>query len=137
MPPTLPIGKLVGRDRLVERLSRVVEQVAGGRSAVGLVAGEAGIGKTALLAVAATIATESGVQVAWGTCLDGAGAPGYWPWTQAMDRLVRERGVDHVRRAAGEDATLLASIVPSWAPSVPERPPSGTGCWRWTRPLGC
>ena len=113
MPPTLPIGKLVGRDRPIERLSRAVEQVAGGQSVVVLVAGEAGIGKTALLGVAAANATERGVQVVWGTCLDGAGAPGYWPWTQALDHLVRERGPDAVREAVGEDAALLASIVPS------------------------
>ena len=113
MPRTLPIGKLVGRDRPIERLSRAIEQVAGGQSAVVLVAGEAGIGKTALLGAAAANATERGVQVAWGTCLAGAGAPGYWPWTQALDHLVRERGPDRVREAVGEDAALLASIVPT------------------------
>ena len=113
VPPTLPFGRLVGRERPIERLDRAVQRVAGGEAAVLLLAGEAGIGKSTLLGVAAERATSHGVQVAWGNCLDGAGTPGYWPWTQALEHLVREREPDDVREAIGEDAALLASMVPS------------------------
>ena len=113
MPPSAPTGRLVGRDRLVERMNRAIEHVRGGRPTAVLVSGEAGIGKSTLLRVAAQLATERDVQVVWGTCVDGAAAPGYWPWTQALDRLVRERGLEAVRDVVGADTALLASIVPA------------------------
>lgn len=113
MPPSAPTGGLVGRDRLLERMSRAIDRVRDGRPVAVLVAGEAGIGKSTLVKATAQIAADEGVHVVWGTCLEGASAPGYWPWTQALDRLVRERGPDRVRDAVGADAALLASIVPA------------------------
>lgn len=107
------VEDLVGRDLLLEALGKLVDRVGGGERVSALVAGEAGIGKTSLLRAAASLAAERGVRTAWGTCLDIDGAPGYWPWTQALDGFVRAGGVDAVRATAGEDAALIASIVPS------------------------
>ena len=77
------------------------------------VAGEAGIGKTSLIRAAVSGAASRGARVGWGTCIDVDGAPGYWPWTQALDGLVRDVGVDLARVEAAEDAAVLASIVPT------------------------
>jgi tetratricopeptide (TPR) repeat protein len=85
---------------------------------VAFVSGEAGIGKTSLIRAAVSDAAREGAQVAWGTCIDVEGAPGYWPWAQALDGLVREIGLDLARANAGDDVAVLASIVPSFgAPS--------------------
>ena len=113
MSPTGSADDLIGRDRLIDRLGAAVGRVGEGRTATTFISGEAGIGKSVLLGAAAGMAIERGVQVAWGACLDGRGAPGFWPWTQALDQLVRERGQESVRRTIGDDAPLIASIVPS------------------------
>jgi hypothetical protein len=116
---TSPTDDLVGRDRLLDRLYGLVERVLDGRRVTALVAGEAGIGKTSLLREVAASAVERGARTAWGTCVDVDARPGYWPWTQALDGLVRAVGADRVRAAVGEDAALLASIVPSFASASP------------------
>lgn len=100
---------LVGRDRLLERLGGLIGQVVAGEGVTVLVAGQAGIGKTSLLQAALAPAAVAGVQIGWGTCLDVEGAPGYWPWTQALDRLARGAVA-----AAGDDIGVLGSLLPSF-----------------------
>ncbi len=109
--PTAP--QLVGRRAQLARLSALLGQLRAGEPVTVLMAGEAGIGKTTLLRAAVSEAAGYGALVAWGTCLDVEGAPGYWPWAQALDGMVREVGVELALRRAGDDATLLASIIPS------------------------
>ena len=125
VPPPLPEQDLVGRDRLLGRLHGLVERVLQGERVTVLVAGQAGIGKSSLLRAAAASAAEGGALTAWGIGLDADGAPGYWPWTQALDSVVRTVGADRARAAAGEDAGLLAAIVPSFGPA-----PGGDGAER-------
>ncbi len=106
-----PMDGLVGRDQLLSGLGAVVGRaLAGGRASV-LVAGQAGIGKTSLVRAAAAAAIGQGAHVAWGTCIEGSAAPGYWPWTQVLDRLVRSIGPDRACQLAGDDAPLLATIA--------------------------
>jgi tetratricopeptide (TPR) repeat protein len=64
-----------------------VDQVVAGRGQILLLAGEAGIGKTTMLAAASDYAESRGVRVAWGWGWPGEGAPGYWPWVQVMRML--------------------------------------------------
>ncbi|MBM2617058.1 AAA family ATPase [Actinoplanes sp. LDG1-06] len=66
------------------------------RAGLVLVAGEAGIGKTALLGRFAAECAPAPVR--WGTCWDDEQAPAWWPWTQAL----RDAGpplFDHVAPA--------------------------------------
>ncbi|WP_100500709.1 ATP-binding protein [Geodermatophilus chilensis] len=113
-----PLEELVGRDRMLARLRKMVGRVVDGHRSTVLVAGEAGIGKTSLLHAAVAIASSGGARTAWGTCIDVDGAPGYWPWTQALDGLVRALGVDRAIQDAAEDVPLLAAFIPSF----PEAP---------------
>jgi DNA-binding SARP family transcriptional activator len=78
---------LVGRGPELARLRSVAEQVAAGRSAVVVLEGEAGIGKTRLAEAAAEAGRGAGWIVAWSRCADDAGAPALWPWTQALEQL--------------------------------------------------
>lgn len=104
---------LVGRGRLLSTLSTLVDRVVAGQRVTALVAGQAGIGKTSLLRAVASLAERRGARTAWGTCLDVDGAPGYWPWTQALEGLVRATGDASGPRMFGDDAALVATIVPS------------------------
>jgi tetratricopeptide (TPR) repeat protein len=80
-------GHLVGRDDTLERLRSALDDAVGGRGRVVLVAGEPGIGKTALLGALADEATDRSVRVAWGQCWDDSMAPAFWPWTQVLREL--------------------------------------------------
>jgi DNA-binding SARP family transcriptional activator len=93
-PVTVPApdaGSLVGRRPELAHLTTVVEQVAGGRPALVVLEGEAGIGKTRLAEVAAEAGRAAGWSVAWSRCADDAGAPALWPWTQILESLGQEQ----------------------------------------------
>ena len=78
---------LVGRDEPLGRLRAALDSALGGRGGVVLVAGEPGIGKTALLGALADDAADRSVLVAWGQCWDDSMAPPFWPWTQVLREL--------------------------------------------------
>lgn len=115
--PAAGSPQLVGRDGLLARLARVIDGAAAGAAATVVVSGRAGIGKTSLVRAAATEAESGGAYVGWGTCVDIEGAPGYWPWSQALAALITAVGAGHAIELAGDDAALLAAITP----------PMGTG----------
>jgi hypothetical protein len=46
-------------------------------------------GKTALAAQAVAYAKAQGAVAVWGTCWEGDGAPGFWPWIQVVRGLAR------------------------------------------------
>ena len=80
-----------------------------GRGSLALITGDAGIGKTALVARFAAQAAASGVEVAWGRCAEAEGVPAFWPWTQVLRATGGlADGEDHIgpqpRSAGGEAA---------------------------------
>jgi hypothetical protein len=81
---------LVGRRLAVGALRSAVDAAVGGAGGVVLLAGEAGMGKTALAAEAVAYAKARGAAAVWGTCWEGGGAPGYWPWIQVVRALAAE-----------------------------------------------
>src|SRR6266487_1436248 len=105
----------VGRDREVAELAAGLEDAAGGRGRLFLVAGEPGIGKTWLAEHLAGLAVERGVGVLWGRCWEGGGAPPFWPWTQIIGRLAD--GCDDETLAAylGAGAGAIAQLIPGLA----------------------
>ena len=88
----MPADVLVGRRLTVDALRSAVDAAMAGAGGVVLLAGEAGMGKTALAAEAAAYAKARGAAAVWGTCWEGEGAPGYWPWIQVVRALAREGG---------------------------------------------
>ncbi len=83
---------LVGRRLAIGALSSAVDAAVTGAGGVVLLAGEAGIGKTALAAEAAAYAKARGAETVWGTCWEGDGAPGFWPWIQVVRALAPPGG---------------------------------------------
>jgi DNA-binding CsgD family transcriptional regulator len=61
-----PAGVLVGRDNELTLLTGLLRELARGRGSSVLIEGEPGIGKSALVRVAAEQAPEAGCQVFWG-----------------------------------------------------------------------
>ena len=116
---------LVGRDTPLARVREVIGRAAAGERSLALVSGPAGIGKSSLVRAAVGEVDVLG----WGTCVEAVAAPGYWPWSRALDAVAAAVGADggdrrcRRRRAApGADRPL---------PSVRQRrrrAPSATGC---------
>jgi DNA-binding SARP family transcriptional activator len=79
---------LVGRVAELVVLRAVVDSALAGRTAIGIVEGEPGVGKTRLLEEAAAVAGRHGALVVWGACLEGDGVPAMWPWEQALGAIV-------------------------------------------------
>ncbi|KAB2345216.1 ATP-binding protein [Actinomadura rudentiformis] len=111
-------GGMVGRGAELARLTALVEGVGDGRGGMLAVMGEAGIGKSRLLAEAARLAREAGLLVLTGRAVVGGGA--YRPLAEALVGHVSadcRKGGDELRpyRAA------LGRVFPEWAG---EEPPS-------------
>lgn len=115
-----PAPWLVGRDDAFARVTGGLGAARVGNGGMLLVSGAAGMGKTALLRAA--LEPVSDATLAWGTCLEGGGAPGFWPWTQAFSGLVRQVGVERSRAVAGDDLGWVATLVPALDRPVGERP---------------
>ncbi|MET7334241.1 AAA family ATPase [Nonomuraea sp. NPDC005650] len=81
------MAMLIGRERPAAVLRAEVERALVSHGALVLVTGEAGIGKSALVAGAAEEAVRGGARLLGGACWEGEGAPGYWPWVQVLRRL--------------------------------------------------
>ncbi|MGW4964581.1 AAA family ATPase [Nonomuraea sp. NPDC004186] len=91
--PTLgepPTGGLVGRVEELAVLRQAVESARAGGTALVLVEGEPGVGKTRLLEEIGAEAGRRGALVVWGRCLEGDGAPSMWLWVQAVGAVLEE-----------------------------------------------
>ncbi|MEP6469923.1 MAG: AAA family ATPase [Chloroflexota bacterium] len=102
----------VGRERELAELLQGLDDAAGGRGRLFLLAGEPGIGKSRLADELASRARDAGHAVLWGRGWEDAGAPPYWPWVQALRSHVRSSDPDEVRRQMGFGAADLAQMLP-------------------------
>lgn len=107
---------LVGRQAELAALTGLLERSAGGRPGAALLIGEAGIGKSRLIAEAAERAEATGMTVLAATCSADTGAPPLWPWTRILAQLADARPDPDDDGAPGFDPvrTLAAGLaVPS------------------------
>ncbi|MFI6621832.1 BTAD domain-containing putative transcriptional regulator [Streptomyces sp. NPDC050528] len=115
------VGGLVGRTNELAVLRRTMEPAFTGGTAVGIVQGEPGVGKTHLLEEAAAEAGRRGALVVRARCLNGEGTPPMWPWAQAIGTVVgglpsvaREKWLqdDLGRLVEARCDDLVASVLP-------------------------
>ncbi len=114
----------VGRAQEVERLRARVEDALAGHGSVALLAGEPGIGKTALADEVATYARLRGARVLWGRCYEDEGAPAYWPWVQVIRAHASERAPDELAAEMGAGASDIAQVVSEIRERLPSLPPA-------------
>jgi DNA-binding CsgD family transcriptional regulator/tetratricopeptide (TPR) repeat protein len=115
-----PLTPLVGRLSERSRLEAAIDQALDGRAAVVLLEGEAGVGKTRLLAELREVATARGMRSLVGHCLDlGMAPPPYLPFTEAFGRLAAtEAGlVDDLVATQPAVARLLPGRTRAEAPA--------------------
>lgn len=106
---------LLGRDEPHGWLRDLLACTAEGNRSVALVSGSAGIGKSSLVQAAVSDIELLG----WGTCVEAVAAPGYWPWSRALDAIAAAVGPAAVASTASDDAPLLALIGRSFGPVGP------------------
>lgn len=82
------VGGLVGREEELAVLRQAMAPVFTGDSALIIVEGEPGAGKTRLLEEVGAEADRRGALVVWGRCLQGNGTPSMWPWVQVVNSVV-------------------------------------------------
>lgn len=112
--PRRPAGVVVGRDDELDELQACLERAVSGHRQIVFVTGEAGIGKTTLIAqFLAESAGSAGPRIAQGRCIDTHGAgEAYLPLLEAMTRLCREPGGQSITR-------LLRQHAPTWLAQMP------------------
>ncbi len=108
---------IIGRGDPLRRFGDAASASAQGRRSAVLVSGEAGMGKTSLIRAAIEGAGSDDLLVGWGTCWHGDGAPGFWPWTQALGDLVRLVGTDVALAATGQDHDILSALIAEFGPA--------------------
>ena len=126
--------ELVGRDDQLAALEGVLGGARGGYGRVVLVAGEPGIGKTRLAEEAARRAAAAGMQVAWGRCHEGDGAPALWPWVQVVRQLAAGLAPGQLAAMLGPSAAWLGQLLPELdgpAPPPEPRPVADLGAARF------
>ncbi len=131
---------LVGREAELAQLREWHEMSQQGTRQIGFVAGEAGIGKTALVeAFVSEIAAQGKAMVARGQCVQQYGAgEAYMPILEALGRLARDGAlpiVDILRQYAPSWLWHLPTFAAGQAPEAAPQAPSSVTPERMLREL--
>ena len=111
---------LVGRARELAELRTGLDAALSGRGGLFMIAGDPGVGKTALADEIGGEATRAGALVLWGRAWEGGGAPSYWPWVRILRRLAAERDISAAVGALGpESRSRLTRLMPDLAAPPP------------------
>jgi class 3 adenylate cyclase len=119
-----PAVGVVGRESDLRSLTDAAKRVSEGEGReVLLISGEAGLGKTTLVAEVARAAFDRGACVLFGHCEEDLATP-YQLFAEALGHYVTHAGeaqlVDHVEAHGSE----LSRLVPALASRIPGLPPS-------------
>ena len=119
-----PAVGVVGRNAEMQTMNDAAKRVAGGEGReVLLVSGEAGLGKTTLVAEAARAAFDTGACVLFGHCEEDLATP-YQLFAEALRHYVTHAPEEQLRAHVEAHGSELSRLVPALASRIPELPPS-------------
>jgi predicted ATPase len=109
---------LIGRAADVATIAQAAAQIAaGGRGAMVVVSGEAGVGKSRLASEAIRLAEVGGLRAMIGNCRSDDGGA-YAPFVSAVRRRIRTSDDDELAHLFAPPATLAASLMPEIASAI-------------------
>ena len=115
---------MVGRDSEQANLRRAVDEAMSGHGGLALVAGEAGVGKSRLVAEIGGEAEARGMRVLTGNCVEMDSVPPYLPYVEMIEQAISSpRSPVALREALGDVAPEIARIAPALRrlfPDIPE-----------------
>ena len=133
LPPVLPLPArlavrpavgVIGRGAESQAIADAYKRVAGGEGReVLLVSGEAGLGKTTLVAEAARVAFGEGACVLFGHCEEDLATP-YQFFAEALGYYVSHAPVDQLLSHVEAQGSELARLVPALSRRVQDLPAS-------------
>ena len=110
---------LVGRETERAAMSRALDRAIAGTPTHQLIAGEAGVGKSRLVAEVAAMASARGMRVLIGGCANvGDGSVPYAPFVEALRNLAQELEPAELEALVGSSRTDLAHLVPAFGPAI-------------------
>ncbi len=119
-----PAGGVVGREAEVQMMVDAAKRVGAGEGCeVLLVSGEAGLGKTTLVAQAARTAFDYGAIVLFGHSEEDLATP-YRLFAEALGHYVTHAPEDQLLAHIDEHGSELSRLVPALANRFPTLPPS-------------
>ena len=108
----LPSTSLIGRERSVDLLLAELHRATEGHGGTMLVSGEAGVGKSRLVAEVARQAAKRGALALWGVCYEREGVLPYGPFVGALDDYLMS-GPPSARGALAVEYPELGRLIPS------------------------
>jgi class 3 adenylate cyclase len=119
-----PAVGVVGRESDTQSLTNAAKRVSGGEGReVVLISGEAGLGKTTLVAEAARAAFDNGACVLFGHCEEDLATP-YQLFAEALGHYVTHAREDQLVTYVEAHGSELSRLIPALASRIPDLPPS-------------
>ncbi len=119
-----PTVGVIGRETELQLLAGANKRIAGDQvREVLLISGEAGVGKTALVAEAARAASGDGACVLFGHCEEDLATP-YQLFAEALNHYVTHAAEDRLLALVEEQGADLVRLVPALSRRLPELPDS-------------
>ena len=119
-----PSAGVVGRNAEMQTMTDAIKRVAGGEGReVLLISGEAGLGKTTLVAEAARAAFDVGACVLFGHCEEDLATP-YQLFAEALGHYVTHAPEEQLLAHVEAHGSELSRLVPTLASRIRELPPS-------------
>jgi predicted ATPase len=110
---------LIGRTPDLARLRLSLEKVRNSKGQVALLCGEAGIGKSRLVAELKTEAFAQGFQILQGNCFPGDHSCPYAPLLDLLRSILLTSSTAQVERLIGPFAREMAPLLPDFAHTLP------------------
>jgi class 3 adenylate cyclase len=119
-----PLAGVIGREVEMQAITDSMKRVAAGEGReLVLVSGEAGLGKTTLVAEAGRAAFSGGAHVLFGHCEEGLATP-YQLFAEALGHLITHASEDQLLAHAEVHGSELVRLVPALATRIADLPPS-------------
>ena len=119
-----PTVGVVGRESEMQAITDAAKRVAEGEGReVLLISGEAGLGKSTLVAEAARAAFDNGACVLFGHCEEDLANP-YQLFSEALRHYVTHAPEDQLHAHVDEHGSELSRLVPALATRIPDLAPS-------------